>query len=202
MKTADVPHPFDSHPALAERMKNVGHAMQEAGYGAVVTHVPEATWVDDIATATQIEDRLWSDYERRFTAQHEYSLAFRYEPANDEERAIVLRHFPPQSFAVGKGQNIEISYLGLTASANEPAFVSWDEVKALTFQGSAALIVTHHDKGLLGARKTTLKLRGIGKRIDAFKSALGGYWQRHQVMRAELAARQVAAAAAPAAPSA
>ena len=190
MKTAAVPHPFDSHPPLSERMRHVGHTVPESAWGAVVTDVPQATWVDEIATAAQIEQRLWSVYEERFAAQHRYSLAFRYEPANEEEKEIVLRYFPPVSFDVAKGQRVGVTYLGIEASANQPAFVPWDEVKALTFQGGPSLAVTHHDKGLLGARKTTIKLRGLGKQSDAFKSALGRYWQRHQVMRAQQAARQ------------
>ena len=189
MKTAGVPHPFDSHPPLAERMRNVGHAVPEAEYGAVVMQLPQGSWAHDIATAAQIEERLWSDYERRFTAQHEYSLAHRYEPSNEEELAIVLRHFPPVTFDLAKGGRVEISHLGMTASANEPAFVSWDEVKALTFDGSKSLVISHHDKGLLGARKTTIKLGGIGKQMAGFRGAIGAYWRRHQIMRAEQASR-------------
>ena len=192
MKTVSVPHPYDSHPRLAERMKNVGHSVPESEYGAIVMREPQASWVDDISTAAAIEQRLWSEYEQRFAANHELSLAYRYEPATEEERALVLRHFPPLEFAIAKGGRIEVSYLGLRSSASEAGLVSWDEVKALTMQDSAwspALVVTHHDKKLLVARSTKLKLRGIGKQKEAFKAAVGRYWQRHQVMRAEQARR-------------
>ncbi len=51
MKTADVPHPYDNHPPLLERMRNVGHHVPESAYGAIVATAPEASWADDIETA-------------------------------------------------------------------------------------------------------------------------------------------------------
>lgn len=186
MQTADVRHPYDRHPPLAERMKSVGHVVPESGFGAIVTRAPATSWADEIGTAAAIEQRLWREYERRFAASHELDLAYRYEPATDEERAVVLRHFPPLEFALGKGERIEVGIGGI-ASSDGRAGIAWDEVKALALRdGSfgAALVVTHHDKGLVGARKTTLKLRGIGDRKAAFHEAVARYWHRHQVMRA------------------
>jgi Zn-dependent protease with chaperone function len=188
MKTADVPHPYDTHPALADRMRNVGHDVPEHAYGAIVTAVPLATWADEIVTASAIEQRLWSEYERRFAQNHEVSLAYRYEPATEEEKAIVLRHFPPVTFTVRNGDRIDITYAGLHASADNGEPISWDEVKALTAKDGTfgkSLIVTHHDKGLIRSRTTTIKLRGIGKQEAAFKAAVSRYWQRHQIMRAQ-----------------
>lgn len=197
MKTVSVPHPYDSHPRLAERMKSVGQIVAEADYGAIVMRVPQATWADEISTAAAIEQRLWSDYEQRFAESHELSLAYRYEPATDEERALVLRHFPPLVFALAKEQRIEVSHLGLHSTLNEAGIVSWDDVKGLSFDDSRfspSLVVTHHDKGIIGARKTTLKLRGLDKQTAAFKAVVGRYWQRHQIMRAQQQERRAEAA--------
>ncbi|RQO39810.1 peptidase M48 [Variovorax sp. KBW07] len=187
MKTAGVPHPYDSHPPLLERMRNVGHHVPESDYGAIVATAPQASWADFIETAGAIEQRMWSDYEQRFVQNHELSLAYRYEPATEEERAVVLRHFPPISFALKNGNRIDISYAGLHPSAEGAAQIPWDEVKGLTYKDSSfgdTLIVTHHDKGLIGARTTKVKL-GLGKQKEHFKAAVGHYWQRHQVMRAQ-----------------
>ncbi|MES2942013.1 MAG: M48 family metallopeptidase, partial [Pseudomonadota bacterium] len=85
MKTAAVPHPYDSHPPLLERMRNVGHNVSEDSYGSIVTTAPQATWADEIATADAIEQRLWASYEQQFAQNHEHALAYRYEPANDQE---------------------------------------------------------------------------------------------------------------------
>ncbi|MDB5965522.1 MAG: peptidase, partial [Polaromonas sp.] len=199
MKTAAVPHPYDTHPPLLERMRNVGHSVQESGYGAIVTATPQATWADEITTAADIEQRLWSDYEQRFAAAHEQSLAYRYEPATDEERAVVLRYFPPVTFDLGKGRRIDITYQGIHATADGGAPTSWDEVKGMTFNNSSfgnTLTITHFDKGMLGARTSKIKLRGLGKQEANFKAAVGDYWQRHQIMRAQQKARAEEAAAA------
>lgn len=188
MKTADVPHPYDTHPPLLERMRNVGHHVDESAYGAIVATAPQASWADEIETAGAIEARLWSDYEQRFVQNHELSLAYRYEPATEEERAVVLRHFPPVGFALKNGNRIDVSYEGLHPSADGGSTIAWDEVKGLTYKDSSfgdTLVVTHHDKGMLGARTTKVKLAGLGKQKENFKAAAGHYWQRHQIMRAQ-----------------
>jgi Zn-dependent protease with chaperone function len=189
MKTAGVPHPYDSHPPLEERMRNVGHAVPAGEYGAIVTAVPQASWADEILTAHAIEQRLWTDYEQRFAAAHERSLAYRYEPATDEERALVLKYFPGVLFDLGKERTFEVHYTGMRTS--DGIEVPWEAVKGLTYKDGSfgdALVVTHHEKGMLGAKSTTLKLRGIGKQKAALKEAVGQYWHRHQVMRANQSA--------------
>lgn len=201
MKTADVPHPYDSHPPLLERMRNVGHHVPESAYGAIVSTAPSASWADEIETAADIETRMWNDYEQRFVQNHELSLAYRYEPATEEERAVVLRHFPPVEFALKNNERVQVSYQGLHQSVDGGSTIGWDEVKDLTFQDNAfadMLIVSHHDKGMLGARTTKVKVGGLGKQKDNFKGAVGRYWQRHQIMRAEQAASARAEEEAPA----
>jgi hypothetical protein len=76
---------------------------------------------------------------------------------------------------------------------------SWDEVKGMTFNNSSfgnTLAITHFDKGLIGARTSKIKLKGLGKQEEHFKAVLGSYWQRHQIMRAQQKARAEEAAAA------
>ena len=188
MKTADVPHPYDSHPPLLERMRNVDHHVPESVYGAIVATAPQATWADEIETAPAIEQRLWSEYEQRFVQNHELALAYRYEPATEEERIVVLRHFPPLEFALKNNERIVVDYAGLHPSADGGSTIAWDEVKGLTYKDGSfgdTLIVTHHDKAMLGARTTKVKVAGLGKQKDNFRGAVGHYWQRHQVMRAQ-----------------
>jgi len=186
MKTADVPHPYDTHPPLLERMRNVGHHVTEGDYGILVSTPAQDSWAGEIETAAAIEARLWSHYEQRFIASHELSLAYRYEPATEEERTVVLRHFPPLEFGLKNNEHVRISHEGLYQSVAGGSAIGWDDVKDLTYQGTGfgdVLIVTHHEKGLLGARATKVKVCGLGKQKDDFKSAVGRYWQRHQIMR-------------------
>lgn len=190
MKTASIPHPFDSHPALPERMENVGHRIAEQDYGAVVTSAPAQTWVADMPTAADIEQRLWGAYEKRFAEVHEQSLACRYAPATEEERAIVLKYFPAVVFELEGGKRFIVEYAGLTLPGQaEP--MSWEQVANLeysdgSFGTSDTLQIEHPEKGWLGNRTTKVKLPGIGKAKERFKAALGQYWQRHRISRQEM----------------
>jgi hypothetical protein len=190
MKTANVPHPFDSHPPLVERMRNVGHEVTEREYGSIVTSVPVNCWVNDIQTADAIETELWAVYEKQFADAHETSLAYRYLPANDAERAIVLKHFPDVTFDLRGKKIAEISYQGLRLPGSSE-LLSWDDVTNFEYEngmGSDVLTIRLTEKGLLGAKSKKVKLPGISKQRDAFKETLGRYWHRHKTMRESIPA--------------
>jgi len=186
MKSASVPHPFDSHPPLPERMKNVGCELAESEFGGIAAAVPAAHWVTGIRTADEVEQRLWAAYEQRFAAVHEQSLAYRYEPANEAERAIVLKYFPDVAFALKGGKTFGVTYAGpVLPERGEP--LSWNSVANLKYEDGSfsadVLTIEHPEKGWLGAKTTKVKLPGLGKQKERFKAILGHYWQRHQVMR-------------------
>ena len=185
MKSANVPHPFDSHPPLPERMRNVGYEVTEQQFGEIVTSVPADGWVGDIGSAESIESQLWGAYERQFADAHEHSLAYRYLPANDAERAVVLRYFPDVSFELGREERFDIGHQGLRLPGADGA-LSWDEIVDFQYEngmGADVLTIRLNEKGLLGAKSRKVKLRGIGKRRDEFKETLGRYWHRHRTMR-------------------
>ncbi|MDR2166040.1 MAG: M48 family metallopeptidase [Zoogloeaceae bacterium] len=72
---AHDPHPFDSHPSFGERMTNVRHIIPENEFAEIVASLPNHTWLEGIDGADALEQKLWSDYERRFAEAHEESLA-------------------------------------------------------------------------------------------------------------------------------
>jgi len=198
MRTASVPHPFDSHPPLPERMANVDHVVSEEEFGAIAADTPAHTWVGFIRSADTVEQGLWAAYEQQFAAAHEHSLAYRLEPADESELAIVLKYFPPLTFALSGGKSIEVSHAGLVLPGTTD-LMSWDRVSNLKYVdgiGGDVLQIVHPEKGLLGAKTTKVKLKGIRKERDRFKGALGHYWRRHQIMRAEMAAKAQAASVA------
>lgn len=194
MKTADVPHPFDTHPSMTERMKNVGYEADQDSYGQLITSSPATTWASDIRTAAEIEQRLWTVYEEQFAAAHEQSLAYRYEPANDVEQAVVLKYFPPIVFELKGGKSIQVTYAG-PVLPNQSTVLSWDSVSDLKYDngiGGDVLEISHPEKGWLGAKTTKVKLPGIKNQREQLKSVLGQYWQRHQIMRREQLAKGAA----------
>lgn len=187
MRVAHIPHPFDSHPPMAQRMHNVGHTVDPNGYGAIVLQAPQGTWADDILTATAIEQRMWAAYEQQFAQNHELTLAYRYEPANEQEREHVLKYFPPVTFALKKEVKLEVNYRGIVPSDGEP-IVPWDAIKALHYNESSfgdSLTVTLNEKGLVGSKTTKIKLAGLGKQKAEFNAAVSHYWRRHQIMRSQ-----------------
>lgn len=190
MRTASVPHPYDSHPPLRERMGNVGHVVKEVHYGAIVAAVPQATWVEDMPVADALEARLWTAYEQRFNEQHLRNLAYRYEPKNDEERAVVLRYFPPIAFDLGKGARITITYDALHADADGGQPILWDQIKQMAYKDSSfgnTLSVTFVDRSTMKSSDRKIKLRGLGKQEATLKAVVNAYWHRHQVMRSQQA---------------
>ncbi len=185
MRTAHIPHPFDSHPPMAQRMQQVGHPLDPESYSAIVCEVPKTTWANEINTADAIEQRLWARYEQQFARDHEQALAYRYEPSNEQERQLVLKYFPPVVFKLKGSDTVEVNYSGIAPSGGEP-LVEWDSVKALQYNESSfgdSLTVTLHDKAMIGNKTMKIKLSGLGKQKDAFNATVGQYWKRHQIMR-------------------
>jgi Zn-dependent protease with chaperone function len=192
MQAACIPHPFDSHPALSERMRSVGHEVNETDYSQVVTQPTAFTWIPDIQNADVIEQTLWAVYEKHFATVHEQQLAYRYLPATEAERAIVLRYFPSLEFALRGDKRIVVSYEGLILP-RETNILSWDNVTNMKYEdafGSDILRISHPKKGRFGAKTTKVKLPGIKKQRSQLKGALGHYWQRHQIMREGLNSKE------------
>jgi hypothetical protein len=184
MRRADIPHPFDSHPSLADRMKNVGYTVEERDYPPIITAPPSRTWAEEIAAIDRVEAGLWGKYEEVFKAEHERTLAYRYRPSSEEEKAIVLKYFPPLEFSLRGGKTIRLTYEGITLpkppKSMETDVIPWSQVASLTLAdsnfGSKRLVI-----GQAQSSNTEVRLSGL-KNLEAFKSALSAYWQRHQIM--------------------
>jgi Zn-dependent protease with chaperone function len=187
MHAGSVPHPFDSHPPLQQRMHNVGFYLPQEEFAAVVCQPAAAPWTRDIPDADAMEQRQWQAFERQFSQAHEEALAYRYEPRNDEERALVERYFPPVPFALKKGGTIVISHAGLHLP-DKPEILGWDYVKSVKYDDAslgADRLTIEHSERWLGSGSSKIPLPFAGKDRDRFKQVFGRYWHRHQVMRAQ-----------------
>jgi Zn-dependent protease with chaperone function len=186
MVAGDVPHPFDSHPPLQQRMQNVGAVIPSEQFASLVTEQPRRSWVDFIADAATIEQQLWQQFEAEFANAHEQSLAFRLVPETEEERQIVLKYFPDATFALKKAQSVRISVDGIFAADEQ---FEWDGVASMDYAEGAfgtadKLTITHPEKTAQRPRTSSVvKLAFAGKDRDAFKAALERFYGRHQLMR-------------------
>jgi len=184
----EIPHPYDSHPPLVERMRNVGHVEPPEQFAAIVTRPVSDSWADDIRTAAQIEAHLWGGYEEDFAANHEEVLAIRYEPANEAERAIVLKYFPDQSFALRKGRSITVTYEGVIGPDGK-MLAHWQEVKAWNIADVYFLLPwqlflkLHEKRNRLQHKVRRLYLWGIkGDELNRLVDTLNRYFGRHTEM--------------------
>ncbi|WP_455817741.1 M48 family metallopeptidase [Pseudomonas cerasi] len=186
MREQNVPHPFDSHPPLADRMRNVGYTIEETGYAAIAAEPPMESWVDLIPVAGDIEQHLWQKYEQDFSSAHEESLAWRYQPEGEEETALVLKYFPAASWTLKEGSQIEITYQGIVQPGTAE-LLPWDNIKNINVIrrfGTDVLYLQHVQLNAAGKKRSEIRLPGLKNDIEAFKNTLGYYWQRHQTVRA------------------
>ncbi|MFK8258649.1 M48 family metallopeptidase [Erwinia sp. AnSW2-5] len=186
MREQNVPHPFDSHPPLADRMRNVGYTVEETGYAAIAAEQPAESWVDLMPVAADIEQQLWQKYEQDFSSAHEQSLAWRYQPEGEEETALVLKHFPPAAWTLKDGSQIEIIYQGIVQPGTAE-LLPWDNIKNINVIrrfGTDVLYLQHVQPNAAGKKRSEIRLPGLKNDIEVFKYTLSHYWQRHQTMRA------------------
>lgn len=188
MAAAGVPHPFDTHPSLGERMGSVGAAVDEAEYSAVLLARGGNAWIDAIPTAPHIERRLWAGYEERFCQVHEQDLAYRYLPASDEERVLVEKFFPPRAFALWRGRSVVITFDSLALPARQKVLL-WGDIKHMGYEEGLVgdvLTITLHEKGMLGSKTVKTRLFGMRRQRDEFRACLGQYAYRHRAAHGQL----------------
>lgn len=177
VKTLRVPHPFDSHPPLDERFANVKSKLRLEDAPRVFEKRPDKTWADEVITGAAIEQRLWSAYEARFKQSHEVSLAYRYLPANETERQLVLRYFPDVSFPTKDGGAVRVTYVGLTLADGEQ--ITFTDVHSATVEDgnfSTVLVITHGPS----SKKSKVNLGHLKEHAEPFKQAFGEYWHREK----------------------
>lgn len=90
----ETAHPFDSHPPLAQRLRALGFDLQSPETKSLLAVMGDGGWHDNIPDADQLERAQWQAFEEQFRKYHEQTLAYRFLPANDQERAIVEKDFP------------------------------------------------------------------------------------------------------------
>ena len=179
VKTMRIPHPFDSHPPLDERFSNVKSTVRLEDAPRIFEKRPERTWADEVLSGAAVEQRLWSAYEARFKQNHELSLAYRYLPATDEERRLVLRFFPEVSFPTKDGGAVRVTHVGLTlADGEQLAFRDIQAAKIDDGNFSTHLVLT-----VVGKKDVKVNLRQLQKQAEDFKQTFANYWQRDQAAR-------------------
>jgi Zn-dependent protease with chaperone function len=172
-----TPHPFDSHPPLEERLRNLGIEAPSSDALTRLAQRPAETACDDILDAEVIEQGLWTAYEERFQADHDFLIALRLAPKTPEEIAQVERHFPPVEYPSKVGV-VRLDWRGLQLPGGVEipyADIATAQTKDL-FVGGKALVLE-----LRSGPRQQLKLRDFLGKGDQLLGDFARFYQRHEI---------------------
>jgi hypothetical protein len=123
--------------------------------------------------AEQLERQQWEQFEVGFRAFHEQSLAYRFLPETDEERAIVVKSFPPLTIP-GKKGSLELSCDKVHYSA-WPDPLSFSEIGRFTLQNDT-LIINYVRNGKQNAK---IPVKTFGKLRQQAINTINQYYGRY-----------------------
>ncbi|QDT74257.1 M48 family metallopeptidase [Lacipirellula limnantheis] len=172
----ELAHPFDTHPPLAQRLEAIGLRLEMPETRSLLALAGNGRWFERIADAAELERAQWDEFEEQFRNYHEQSLPYRYLPATEEERAVVVRHFPAVTFA-GKEGALTIDFEKLSfAKWSEPLLFAEVRQFQLTDGGELQISFARGEKG---KQKTAIKLKKFPNQQEIV-DALNRYWGRYQ----------------------
>jgi Zn-dependent protease with chaperone function len=167
-------HPFDSHPPLTDRLEAVGVPLSAETAESLLAREGDGGWYRMIDNAEEIERQQWNDFETKFRKAHEASLAFRFLPETEEERALVIKSFPQIGLQCSAG-TLTLDHVCLHFSG-WPAPIEFREIKQCKVENGVLTI--QYERG--GKQKQNLKVKAFGKDQQAVLDAIGRYWGRYQ----------------------
>lgn len=166
-------HPFDSHPPLAQRLEAIGVPLRSQDIPSLVASPGDGRWFDAIDGAEQIEDSQWKEFEDNFRSFHEGTLAYRFLPETDEERAIVTKAFP--------GFTVEGKKGSLTVDCDTIHYSEW--LDKLAFSEVSGISLHEHTLRVNSTRddmkKLTIPMKTFGQQEAEAIQAVQIYYNRY-----------------------
>ena len=188
LKEAKQAHPFDSHPALSDRLQAVGLPRGfEGSIMKALVGAPSESWASDIHAAEEIERKLWSVYDERFKQRHEEVLAYRYKPTNAEEQAHIEKFFPALEFPTKRAGTLRLSFKGITPMKSDE-FIPFELIEKVWMDAGwngigRRLVLESRKPGATKRLKTRILVDSLGKNKDPFFAAFNKYYHRDQIAR-------------------
>jgi Zn-dependent protease with chaperone function len=176
-------HPFDTHPPTGQRIAAVGLDLTACVSDPRVLSPVTDSWFTEIQGAAEIESELWAEYEARFAEAHDLDLAYRYLPANAEEEAHVVKHFPEVRLEDKKGRELVINFRGVKATEKE-VDIEFEAIKSCSTKDSLGqhyLTINYRLDGKNANR--TFRISGFGTPVPQVLETFNQYYGRHQVSR-------------------
>jgi Zn-dependent protease with chaperone function len=105
-----VPHPFDSHPTLKNRLAQLGFDARAVLRDGEIQKPAEKTWYQAIGTAPAREEKMWAERQEALQSFHAQSIAWRLLPKDEQETAVVRQHFPRTVFRNKRGAEAVLEF--------------------------------------------------------------------------------------------
>ena len=181
-----VPHPFDTHPTLHNRLDKLGFEARATLRDADIQKPLADSWYDAINTAPALEHRLWTERQTLLQNIHDRNLAWRLLPESEEQMAQVLKHFPHAVFRKKDGSEATLDFDRLRLPAWEAPIFFRDiaklEVKDVWFK--KRLTITHRREGRPKAVKTRCYPGLFADERGNLLAVFGHYYSRHKTAEA------------------
>jgi Zn-dependent protease with chaperone function len=117
----ETPHPFDSHPPLDQRLRNLGLEPATALADSALAVPPARTWFEAMPKAAEMEEAMWQIQHSALSDYPSADLAWRYLPSTPEEVAHVLLHFPDRRYHHKDGTVAHLTYDRIAIGNDSPA---------------------------------------------------------------------------------
>lgn len=188
-----VPHPFDTHPTLHNRLAQLGFEAAPALRDAQIQQPVADSWYSAILTAPAMEQRMWTERQTMLQSVHEQELAWRLLPVGEEETAHVVKHFPHAVFLHKDGSDATLNFDRLQLPKWDGPIL-FKDITHLAMKNTwlgRRLTITHRPEGAPKPVKTKaylMRFKGEkGHLLDGFSM----YYNRHKT--AEAASRETVA---------
>jgi hypothetical protein len=140
---------------------------------AVLTTAGDGSWYQYIPTAEQMEKEQWQQYEERFRVYHEQTLPYRFLPETAEEVEIVVKAFPPLTFASSQGVlTLDYEKLGLDTW---PEPIRYAEITNLFLDDKSVLKISYQCQGKQRQQLKMAKFDNQQEVLETLKNYYGRY---------------------------
>ena len=177
-----TPHPFDTHPPLESRLKNMGFELKDVLKPDEPLPVQEETWFSSIEGAADLEAKKWKEFEDKFQEVHQLALAWRFKPEGETEISHVVKFFPEIQFAhPKKDTKVTFDYEKVHHSDWEvPIFYSTiKKCQVDDVLGGKQLTIEYNVEGDKTTYNRKFKFQDLKKEGADFISTLQNYYGRY-----------------------
>lgn len=185
-----VPHPFDTHPTLNNRLAQLGFEPGAALRDGAIQQPAANSWYHAIAAAPEREQRMWTQQQQFLQIVHSMDLAWRLSPKDEEETAIVREHFPQSVLhrKDGTTATLEFDCVKLSEWAAPVFFKDIVNVQLEDAWMRKRLTLTHRQEGKKKPVRTRFYPGSYSGERGDFLTLFDMYYARHKTAEAAAAA--------------